>query len=277
MKLDLVKEKIREAGFKYVKVEIEGTYDLDEASWLGDGDPYESAKRVFMERLPNDARDALHYLKFYADGVEATLTIPVNEIDHIPTYIRVFKRMGQGLDFNDDDCGLHITLLVDGTYPGRRRLSKVKIENLHHAINTHFLPALVLLGSRGDGWTRNSYAREPQSCDHNKYSALYTGGKRFLEFRVFDPVFHQPNRVFTYLSTIARLMAYYSRKRLPDADPIEMDEFSEGRIRGAFEGWSKQDMAAAVAVFLPERKRTLKRLVQLPIAAFEKEITRVRV
>lgn len=189
----------------YTCSECDGDYETNE-------DNFDNTENTFFNIISIKAKKAILYSQFYNDSsvdTELTLTINVKNIKCLSEYIEKFARLGN--DFNTENAGLHITLMTQKKYPSDEQLPTKRINNFIKT-QAEFLPLLFISGSRGDGTTRELDYRTPQISPNTKYSAIYTHNNTCLEYRVFDPCFSQPERIYNYLNIIVKTLKYYSEK-----------------------------------------------------------------
>jgi hypothetical protein len=139
---------------------------------------------------------------------EWTFTIHVNLAERLPEFISLFKATLKPYTdiWDESNAGLHISVFSTPN-PNDSLLDEKKLQTFQkHAKN-------VRMGLYATG-TPNSYTRpldfrKSQISDDDKYSAIFTHGKRYFEFRVFDPCFSEPKRILKYVKIIGNMMKFY--------------------------------------------------------------------
>lgn len=241
---------IKSKGFRYIKIELEGNYsqsagsrystcdccdgDYENCEYCSDGTEYVNSfcqmcnegsvendygieyDDIYRKLLSDKARDAIEFMYWYDDGsvnTEVTLTISLDNSILLPEYVKAFKDLGKSTGhFDDKGAGLHISLLYSNEYPNHQYgLDIVKYHNFKQAIN-ELMPSLFLLGSKGNGYTREFSYRMPRVSSSDKYTAIYTHNNSMLEYRLFDPCYDDPQRILHFVGIIAKTLYFYSNK-----------------------------------------------------------------
>lgn len=156
------------------------------------------------------------WIEAYNDGtvhIEVTLTVELQYIPQLPLIINLFKMSCEQAhsSINDNNAGLHITLLTSGNYPTRDRLPELEVKNFKQAMG-RLMPILYLFAGYGNGYTRDYGYRRPGINGGEKHSAIFTNGDTSIEYRIFDPCFDQPERILHFVKIIARTLKFYSKK-----------------------------------------------------------------
>lgn len=182
----------------------------------GYSDEYE-CQQFIVDRLSDEAKDALVYGNFYNDGSvdsEYTMTIPTSAVHLLPEYIEAFKdladEIGNGMDV--DGAGMHISVLpkeCEGSYPVRNWTMPTANARNFARQNQKLLPALFFLASANSRSRGLSY-RMPRISDEDKYSAIYTHGDTCFEYRLFETCYDKPEVIFDYIKVIANTLKFYA-------------------------------------------------------------------
>lgn len=234
-----LKHAFLRSKFLYLKIELEADVDpsgygtcsncgenYDDEHDMQDSSCSDSYYADFKRRLKRELdkfANQLKYLEVYKDGsvdTECTLTLRVDHIADLPGIIKAFKETC--LHFGNCDtnnAGMHITLLEGYLYPRTRKLDSLKIANFKKEASK-LLFGLVYLGSAGDETRGFSFRELLVSHDH-KHTAIYTHQDTCIEYRLFDPCYNDPDRIFEYLRVIVKTLKYYT------ADPTKTVKIGE--------------------------------------------------
>ena len=244
--LKAVANTIIEAGFPYLKIELEAQFNREsscdtarhracagagclECRWTGYGlcpdhskhlvlNSESALQKLILADLAK-AKFKTNYLRFYRDGScdsEVTATFPTKDLIKAPELIKSFAKIGDLTGSCDiRGAGIHIALMQTSTYPSPRGLNYEKMSNYELQMK-HYLPALYFIGAPS-GRTRDLTYRMPRirrgtSRHEDKYSAVYTRADTIMEFRVFEACYDRPELIYDYIATIAKSLQFYSNK-----------------------------------------------------------------
>lgn len=207
-----------------------------------------------MELLSDEAKQKIVFMRVYNDGsvdTECTFTVHKSGLKYVPEIIRAFKTVGERYGhFDIIGAGMHIAVLTDGTYRDTDKIFNPHgIDRFKNSMQP-LLPALFFLGTLG-AKTRSMGYRLPRIGDslsqqsewlrNPKYSAIHLipndraegRGICAIEFRLFEPCYDTPDRVFEYVETIAKSMQYYSNEN--KQVPKTTCKFDMKRVEATFQ------------------------------------------
>jgi len=175
---------------------------------LDDDDCY----NIVRAGLTQDMRNAITYDSFEDDGSvdsEYTFTIPIDNADMLPEFVRVFASLGEKSGTLDvTNAGMHMAVLTSGSYPSRPVLSEEKCRNFRTQV-TKLLPALFFTAAHAPT-TRGMSFRSPRVSEYEKYSAIYIQRDRgCIEYRLFDTCYDKPEAILDNIAVIAKTLKFY--------------------------------------------------------------------
>jgi hypothetical protein len=191
----------------------------------------------FQKLLPKNIQDSLIYLKAYRDGsvdTEVTLTYPVEFVDETPQVIEIMNKLATKYrrDMGTENAGLHISISADSN-PDKSTLDSNCMSNFKAQVSK-LLAGMYLIAS-GNEWTRSfEYRGRTPISDSEKYSAIYTHGGRFLEYRIFDTCYHKPEMVLDFVDMIIGTLKFYSKSKNMLDDYLTTGMKQEQHLKEAF-------------------------------------------
>jgi hypothetical protein len=227
--------------------ECEGNYRTDCSECEGEGqlgegesdwsDPL-TCQEFLMKNVPESARKAVKFIKFYRDGSvdsECTLTVPIKKAYVLVHFIEAWNKLGEAIGNGMDiaNAGMHISILNDSRcyyQPGAdsNSLNALYVNNFAKAM-TPLLPALYFLASPSQQ-SRGLGFRTPRihSSKGGVYPAICTHGCTTLEYRVFETCYDKPLMLVDFLIVIAKTLQFY--KPEPTVTSLNIGElgFKEG-------------------------------------------------
>jgi len=256
MKKKTREQKLKDKGFNFIKIELEADFNTagqycqncDEGyvtcpdcdgegceecdyqeviecpdcngQYTGTRLRMDEVQRVFKRNLPRKVRDNLAYIRAYRDGsvdTEITLTYPVKYADLTPDVLEAFNATAS--HFNREigvrNAGLHIAVSSTSN-PSDSSLDSGAMKNFYKQI-PKLMAGMYLIAS-GQEWTRSFEFRLPKVSRSEKYSAIYTHGDRYLEYRIFDTCYHDCKMVLDFIDMIIGTLKYYDAKAAPRLD-----------------------------------------------------------
>ena len=224
-------EKLESLGFTHLKIEIEGNgYEAPLEEF------HEKTSKMFKSLTGTEVDSVFNFIKTYRDGsvaLEITATASLKRARFFPFLIEAYMVVAASykksltIDQISKNAGLHIAIMQGKDYPARY-LPLKKVRDL--LAGTHRLNSALFFLARGwDDKTRPLQFRNPRDsrgCD--KYAPIVERGGA-IEYRLFDPVFRNPLRVFDFIKVIAGTLEFYDTitplKWLDDRDikPVSTD------------------------------------------------------
>jgi hypothetical protein len=235
-KADLIVADLKKYNANYLKIELEGS--LGRRVNGNVEDTYQARLR-WLNMLPDELRRSITYSGDFYDGgdTEFTVTVPAEMLYLTPELLKAFNKLAKfygrdsvGLEY----AGMHLSVLPTGQYSryeGPVIAPHNKLRHFQLQLDK-MMPALYLWAAHSK-ITRSVTPRPPGVRYSSKYAAIGLHEGRCLEYRVFDPCYHEPDRIIDNFGVIAKTLQYMDKTYTPTGvqSGVNMPRGSWGPIR----------------------------------------------
>jgi len=213
---------------------------------IDDSVDYDYIYDCIQNELTQEQRKCITFQDVGNDGsvnTEWTFTIPIEMAVELPEYLKAFRSAGLR---NIDNAGLHISILNDGNI-NECSLDNQKLDNFKKEASKLMIG--LIASSTPSQRIRGYRFCYPVISDTEKYSAIYTHSKKYLEFRIFHVCYDKPEHIYSYIRAIAGMMKYYSNTK------CKIPELEKGGVR------DNRELKIALSEVRDRVKLELKELV----------------
>lgn len=213
-RLKEISKTLKANKMNYVKIEMEGQTDREYHGYYSD----DKARKYILDKMSPKTRKKLAWSGLWSDGgdTEFTFTIHADDIERLPEIIEAYKSLAAVCGRKEvgvTSAGMHTSVMPNRRYPvasSETPFSQAQLENFRIQMNKLLL-GLYILASHSTV-TRSFGPRNPTVSLAGKHHAIALHNGTCFEYRVFDTIYHKPERVFENLEIIANTLQFLDPK-----------------------------------------------------------------